>query len=140
MKEISPALKQFCEKEELMRLAYADDKDYPRVVPVWFVVIDDDYCIGTYTSAPKCKAFQRDPRAGWVVDGGEKPKYKGVSMYGRVEEVTDLQERALIYEKLGEKYFGSSDDPAFVEIYGKVDDGQTAYFKLKVEGGTSWEY
>ncbi len=40
MKELSSTLKQFCENAELLRLAYTDSKGYPRVVPVWFVILD----------------------------------------------------------------------------------------------------
>jgi len=69
MKELSAALKEFSEKQELMRLAYTDGSGYPRAVPVWFVVIDDDYCIGTDTKSAKWKAIKQDPRVGWVIDG-----------------------------------------------------------------------
>jgi nitroimidazol reductase NimA-like FMN-containing flavoprotein (pyridoxamine 5'-phosphate oxidase superfamily) len=140
MKELSPTLKEFCEKQELMRLAYTDAAARPRVVPLWFVVMHDDYYVGTGTTSAKWKAIKRDPRVGWVIDGGEKSNYKGASLYGRAEEVTDPGERALIYQWLGMKYFGSVEHPKFIEIYGQPDDGQTVYLRLKSEGGISWEY
>ena len=140
MKELSPTLKEFCEKQELMRLAYTDSRGYPRVIPVWYVIIDDDYCVGTDAGSAKAKAIKRDPRVGWVIDGGTDFKYKGVSMYGRVEEVTDGETRANVYRALGTKYFGSADHPQFKEIYGEADDEKTVYYRLKGEDGISWEY
>ncbi|HKP86679.1 MAG TPA: pyridoxamine 5'-phosphate oxidase family protein [Blastocatellia bacterium] len=139
MKEISRALKEFCENQELLRLAYIGSGGYPRAVPVWFVVIDGDYCLGTDTKSAKWKAIKQDPRVGWVIDGGEKPKYKGISMHGRAEEVTG-SERALIYDELGRKYFGTTDDAVFKEIYGEADNDETVYLRLRAEGGTSWDY
>src|SRR2546423_14045215 len=133
MKELSAGLKELCETSELMRLAYSDGRGYPRVVPVWYVLIDGAYCIGTYPTSAKFKAIQREPRVGWVIDGGDKPKYKGVSFYGSAAQVTDAQERASIYRALGDKYFGSIEDAAFLQIYGKVDDEQTAYLRLTPE-------
>ena len=139
MKEPSAALKEFCEKQELMRLSYKDGSGYPRVVPVWFVILDGDYYFGTYNTSEKWKSIERDPRVGWVVDGGEKPSYKGVSIYGRAEEVTG-DERVRVYNELGKKYFGTTDDPTYKQIYGEADDEKTGYMRLKAEGSNFWEY
>ena len=140
MKELSPTLKEFCEKQELLRLAYTDGRGYPRAVPVWFVVIDGEYYFGTDRKSAKMKAITREPRVGWVIDGGAIPNYKGVSVYGRAEEATDTETRANIHRALAIKYFGSADDPKFKEIYGEPDDQGTVYLRLKGEDGTSWEY
>lgn len=140
LKELSPTLKEFCEGQELLRLAYLDTKGYPRVLPVWFVVIDGDYYVGTGATSAKWKAIQRNPKTGWVIDGGPISAYKGASMCGTAEEVTEGELRARIYEALGKKYFGSVDHPKFTEIYGSVDDTETVYVKLKAEDGLSWEY
>jgi nitroimidazol reductase NimA-like FMN-containing flavoprotein (pyridoxamine 5'-phosphate oxidase superfamily) len=140
MKELSPTLKEFCEKQELLRLAYTDSKGYPRVLPLWFVVMHDDYYVGTGTSNAKWKAIKRDPRVGWVIDGGGKGSYKGASMHGRAEEVTDQNERSLIHRWLGIKYLGSAESPKLIEIYGESDDEETVYIRLKSEGGISWDY
>jgi nitroimidazol reductase NimA-like FMN-containing flavoprotein (pyridoxamine 5'-phosphate oxidase superfamily) len=140
MKELSEGLREFVEKQELLRLAYVDGAGYPRAVPLWYVVIDGDCYCGTGSASAKWKLISEDPRVGWVIDGGQKPGYKGASMYGRAEEVTDLDKRAEVYYALGNKYFGSADDPKFVEIYGEVDDDQTVYFRLRAEDGIAWEY
>lgn len=140
MKKLSPALKEFCEKEQLLRLAYTDNQGHPRVMPLWFVVMHDDYYVGTGSTSAKWKAIKRDGRVGWVIDGGENGKYKGASMYGRAEEVTDEGERAVIHRWLAMKYFGSVEHPKFIEIYGESNDPETVYIRLKLEGGISWEY
>ena len=140
MVKMSPRVKEFCEKQELMRLAYVDADGSLRVVPLWFVIKDDDYYFGTGTNSPKAKAIQRNGRVGWVIDGGEDRRYLGLTLTGHAEEVNDAALRAALYEALGVKYFGSPDHEKFVEIYGKVDEPATAYYRLKVEGGRAWEY
>ena len=80
--EISPTLQVFCEHEELLRLAYLGRQGFPRVVPVWFVMIDLAYYVGTGTTSAKWRAMQRDARIGWVIDGGPRSGYKGVSLRG----------------------------------------------------------
>jgi nitroimidazol reductase NimA-like FMN-containing flavoprotein (pyridoxamine 5'-phosphate oxidase superfamily) len=139
MKKLTANLKEFCQKQELLRLAYLDRRD-PRLVPVWFVVIGRDYYVGTGSNSPKWKAIRRKPRVAWVIDGGKQGKYKGVSMFGEAEEVTDKKLRAKIYRAFGIKYFGSPDHPKHVEIWGEVDDPSSVYMRLKPEDGFWWEY
>src|SRR5215813_11373912 len=109
--ELSASLKEFIEKQELLRLAYLSSDGHPHVVPVWYVIIDDECYVGTGATSAKRKAVERDARVGWVIDGGEKPGYKGASFYGVAEEVTDSGLRAAVYRQLGEKYFGSASNP-----------------------------
>jgi nitroimidazol reductase NimA-like FMN-containing flavoprotein (pyridoxamine 5'-phosphate oxidase superfamily) len=140
MQDLPSTLKAFCEHAELLRIAYLDRQGYPRVVPVWFVTLDGRYYIGIGSSSPKRKAIQRDPRVGWVIDGGTRGHYKGASMHGRAGEVTDAAERARVYDALGKKYFGQADDPQFIEIFGFVDDAETTYLHLTPEQGLTWEH
>src|SRR5918992_55511 len=100
MKQLSDTLKEFCEKQELVRFAYVDGSGYPRAVPLWFVIINDEFYVGTGATSAKRKAVERDSRVGWVIDGGERSHYKGVSERGHVEEVTDSGLRRRIYDAL----------------------------------------
>jgi nitroimidazol reductase NimA-like FMN-containing flavoprotein (pyridoxamine 5'-phosphate oxidase superfamily) len=140
MKELSNTLKEFCEHQELLRLAYVDGSGYPRAVPLWFVMINDDFYVGTGATSAKRKAIEREPRVGWVVDGGERNHYKGLSERGHVEEVTNTATRQQVYDALSVKYFGSTGHPKFVEIYGQVSDEDTVYWRLIAEDRISWEY
>ena len=138
--ELSPTLQAFCEHEELLRLAYLDRQGFPRVVPVWFVIIDGAYYVGTSATSAKWRAMQRDARIGWVIDGGPRSGYKGASLRGHAEEVHDTAMRARVYEALGGKYFGTLEQAKFIEIFGRVDDPETVYLRLVPEDGLTWEY
>ena len=138
MKRLPAKLKDFYEQQELLRLSYVD-RGHPRVVPVWFVVIGRDTYIGTYANSAKWKAIKRKSRVGWVIDGGAQRKYKGVSLFGQAEEVTDRKLRAKIYRALAVKYFGSADHPKHIEIWGEVDDASVLYMRLKSEDGFWWQ-
>jgi nitroimidazol reductase NimA-like FMN-containing flavoprotein (pyridoxamine 5'-phosphate oxidase superfamily) len=140
MLNLSATLQAFCEEAELLRLAYLDRQGYPRVVPVWFVILDGLYYIGIGSNSPKRQAIQRDPRVGWVIDGGTRGHYKGASMRGRAGEVADTAARARVYDALGKKYFGQADDPQFIEIFGLVHDAETTYLRLTSEQGLTWEH
>jgi nitroimidazol reductase NimA-like FMN-containing flavoprotein (pyridoxamine 5'-phosphate oxidase superfamily) len=137
---LSPTLQAFSEQAELLRLAFLDGRSYPRVVPVWFVSIDGAYYIGIGTTSAKWKAMQREARIGWVIDGGTRGHYKGVSMRGRAEEVRDPSGRARVYEALRQKYFGAADAAEFVNIFGQVDDPESVYVRLVPNAALTWEY
>jgi nitroimidazol reductase NimA-like FMN-containing flavoprotein (pyridoxamine 5'-phosphate oxidase superfamily) len=138
--ELSPTLLAFCQPAELLRLAYLDRQGFPRVVPVWFVIIDRAYYVGTGTTSAKWRAMQRDARIGWVIDGGPRSGYKGASLRGRAAEVRDAPVRARVYDALGKKYFDTPEDAKFIEIFGRVDDPATVYLQLIPEDGLTWEY
>ncbi len=139
MRELSPTLQELCATEDLLRLAYLDSKGYPRVVPLWFVMIEGDYYVGTGATSAKWNAMQRDPRVGWVIDGGTRNHYKGASMRGRAEEVRGTAGRVRVYDAMGKKYFGATDHAKFIEIFGNVDDAETVYLRLVPEDGLTWE-
>ena len=138
--ELSPTLQVFCEHEELLRLAYLDRQGFPRVVPVWFVMIDRAYYVGTGTTSAKWRAMQRDARIGWVIDGGPRSGYKGASLRGHAAEILDATMRARVYDALGTKYFGTPEQAKFIEIFGRVDDPETVYLQLVPADGLTWEY
>jgi nitroimidazol reductase NimA-like FMN-containing flavoprotein (pyridoxamine 5'-phosphate oxidase superfamily) len=139
MKRMNSTLREFFLKQELLRLAYVD-RDQPRAIPVWFVNIGNEHYIGTGANSPKWKAIKREPRVGWTIDGGSKGKYKGVSMYGKAEEVKDRKLRVKIYQAFGKKYFGSADHPKHREIWGDADDPGSVFVHLKMKDGFWWEY
>ena len=63
---LSPTLQAFCEHEELLRLAYLDRQGFPRVVPLWFVLLDHAYYVGTGYDQRQvaCHAARRTHRLG----------------------------------------------------------------------------
>jgi nitroimidazol reductase NimA-like FMN-containing flavoprotein (pyridoxamine 5'-phosphate oxidase superfamily) len=138
--QLSPTLQALIGEAELLRLAFVDRQGYPRVVPVWFVLIDGAYYIGIGSSSPKRRAMQRDARIGWVIDGGSRGHYQGVSIRGHAEEVRDATWRAKVYDALGKKYFGAADDAEFANIFGQVDDPETVYVQLTPNAALTWEH
>jgi nitroimidazol reductase NimA-like FMN-containing flavoprotein (pyridoxamine 5'-phosphate oxidase superfamily) len=139
VKRLSSTLKDFIEKLELLRIAWTDGGE-ARVVPVWFLIVDREFYIGTGSRSAKWKAMKKQPRVAWVIDGGAKGKYKGLSMHGEAEEVIDRKLRAKLYAAFGKKYFGSADHPKHKEIWGEVEDPGSVFIHLKAADGFWWEY
>jgi PPOX class probable F420-dependent enzyme len=67
------------------KLATVKEDGSPHVVPLWFVLDDEDNIIfGTETSSVKGKNIQRDPRVSICVDYQEYP-YSFVTIFGEAE-------------------------------------------------------
>jgi nitroimidazol reductase NimA-like FMN-containing flavoprotein (pyridoxamine 5'-phosphate oxidase superfamily) len=139
VKRFSSTIKKFIEKQELLRIAWTEARG-ARVVPVWFVIIDRKCYVGTGKQSAKWRAMKKRPNVAWVIDGGRKGKYKGLSMHGRAEEVRDRKLRTRLYTAFGRKYFGSADNRKHKEIWGEVDDPETVFIHLKAADGFWWEY
>jgi nitroimidazol reductase NimA-like FMN-containing flavoprotein (pyridoxamine 5'-phosphate oxidase superfamily) len=139
MKRLSSTLKRFIGKQDLLRIAWTEGRG-ARVVPVWFVILDGRYYIGTGSRSAKWRAMKKRPLVGWVIDGGKTGKYKGLSMHGRVEEVTNRKLRARLYTAFGKKYFGSPEHKRHKQIWGEVYDPETVFIHLKATDGFWWAY
>ena len=100
------------------KLATVKDDGNPHVVPLWFVLDDEDNIIfGTETSSVKGKNIQRDPRVSICVDCQEYP-YSFVTVFGEAEsfrryrgtddKMTDESNDFLHWmRKISERYVGS---------------------------------
>ena len=77
----------------------------PHVVPVWFVLDDDDIVFTTGASTVKGKAIARDPRVALVVDD-ERPPFGFVAIQGRAQTSDDLAELRTWATRIGARYMG----------------------------------
>lgn len=137
MRRIPPHLKEFCRSQKILRLAFLDGKGNPHVLPLWFVTFGNDFFFGTDRGSAKGRALRKNPRVGWLIDGGASARtYKGVSFWGRAEEVTDPRLWRKVWRALGTKYYGSPQSRAFQELY----TPETLIVRLRPEGVFFWDH
>jgi PPOX class probable F420-dependent enzyme len=81
------------------KLATVKEDGSPHVVPLWFVLDDEDNIIfGTETSSVKGKNIHRDPRVSICVDYQESP-YSFVTIFGKAECLRQYQENLDVEDK-----------------------------------------
>jgi len=126
-----------CQQEKVLRLAFVDSEGYPRVVPLWYVKIGEQFFFGTDRESAKWRYLQSNPRVGWVIDSGRTVgALKGVSFWGTAEEVTDERLWKRVWRALGRKYYGSPKSRSFQELY----TPDTLMVCLKPERYFFWDY
>ena len=77
----------------------------PVTLPMWFVALDRTICFTTFEGTKKLARVQRDPRASFLVESGERwAELCAVHLSGTVELVDDEAEAARIDAALDAKY------------------------------------
>jgi len=78
----------------------------PHVVPVWFIVEDDDVLFTTWHTSVKAQNLARDGRAAMSVDMPEPP-YAYLLVEGTVTVIDDPDESRRVATAAGARYMGS---------------------------------
>jgi PPOX class probable F420-dependent enzyme len=87
------------------KVATAREDGRPHVVPVWFVLDDDDVVFTTSATSVKGAALRRDPYACLCVDD-QAPPFSFVMVEGPVELSPDLNELRRVATRIGRRYMG----------------------------------
>ncbi|MEK6661178.1 MAG: pyridoxamine 5'-phosphate oxidase family protein [candidate division NC10 bacterium] len=132
------AMKIFLGEQKVCRLAPADRRGQPHVVPVWHILLDGDLYIETSPSSKKGLNLKANPKMALVVDAGDSfDAYKGVMIQGRVEFVKDKKMLVRFREALAQRYFGTSEHPGYKYL---VSGSDPLLMKVIPEKVVTWDY
>lgn len=87
------------------KLATVRNDGRPHVVPIWFVVEDDEIVFTTWNSSVKSHNMRRQGQAALVVDL-EEPPYAYVAVEGEIRMFDDPDELLRIATAVGGRYMG----------------------------------
>lgn len=87
------------------------------MVPIWFVVEDDELLFTTWHTTVKADNLRNDPRVSLAVDDQEPP-YGFVKVEGTAEIVDDLAETRRVATLTGGRYMGADRADEFAERNG----------------------
>jgi PPOX class probable F420-dependent enzyme len=77
----------------------------PHVVPVWFVLDDDDLVFSTHEASQKAKSLRRAPRVACCIDD-ERPPYAYAMVSGTATLSTNLEDLLRWATRIGGRYMG----------------------------------
>jgi len=106
----------FLEEQRIVQVATIGPKGRPHLVPLWYVVGEDDLRGWTYAASQKAKNLERDPRATLSIDDGvQYHELRGVMMECDVELERDTDRVADYGFALFRRYLEAERLPAEVE-------------------------
>jgi nitroimidazol reductase NimA-like FMN-containing flavoprotein (pyridoxamine 5'-phosphate oxidase superfamily) len=113
-------IKEFLDKEHVGRIASIDENDYPQIIPMNFVFLEDAIYMHSHTRGEKLENVTRNEKVGFEVDREleflpsyfEDPKnasladtlYISVVIKGKGEIVKDKKEKTNVLNGLMKKY------------------------------------
>jgi PPOX class probable F420-dependent enzyme len=95
----------FLEEERTVICATIGQDGFPHLMPLWYVMRDDDVWSWTFAKSQKVRNLERDPRATLVVEAGtEYPELRGVMLKCDVTVHRDPERVAELGAELYRRY------------------------------------
>lgn len=119
-----------------LRCATLDADGWPHVVPLWFVVLDEEVWVSTLDRSAKVRHLERDPRATLLLDAGEHL----LTLHGLLVRATATVHRdpatvARVNTAVFTRYRGSAPD-GFDGVVAAQDRVAVRFTPLRV---TTWD-
>jgi len=132
------AMKVFLGEHKVSRLATADRRGQPHVVPVWHILLDGDIYIETSPDSKKARNLKANPKVALVIDAGDRfDTYKGVMIQGTVQVVKDKRMLARFLDAMAQRYFGTSEHPGYKYL---VSGSDPLLMKIIPKKVVTWDY
>ena len=97
----------FLEQERTVVCATNGRRGWPHLMPLWYVVRDDEIWAWTYGASQKIRNLERDPRATLQVEAGETyDQLRGVMIEAETVIHSDLETVGALGVQLAERYAG----------------------------------
>ena len=93
------------ESERIVVVTSNGPRGWPHVMPLWYIVRDDEIWIWTYRKSQKVKNLERDPRATLMVETGrEYAELRGIQIEAEAQLIHDEDEKLAFAKELTLRY------------------------------------
>ena len=128
---------EFLKKEKILHLATIDEKNFPHIVPVWYLYSAKKIYIGTNTKTQKAKNIKIHKKVSFCVDVGvNAPNIFGVMGKGTAK----LLKEKIIVNKIAKKillrYFKSLNNKSAKELLEDTD----CIIEILPKEFSNWKY
>jgi PPOX class probable F420-dependent enzyme len=102
-------LAAFLDEERTLTCATLGRDGWPHLMPLWFVMREDEPWAWTYAKSQKTRNLERDPRCTVQVEAGEEyAQLRGMMARGECEIVRDHDAVAALGAEIAARYAGGS--------------------------------
>jgi PPOX class probable F420-dependent enzyme len=102
-------LQAFLDDQRTLICATNGVRGWPHLMPLWFIVRDDDIWAWTYAKSQKVRNLQRDPRVTLQIEAGETyDQLRGVMFEATAELHRDVEVVAALGSELLGRYGGGT--------------------------------
>jgi len=115
-------VRSFLDEQRVAVIASNGPDGWPHLMPLWYVLRDDEVWSWTYAASQKVKNMERDPRVTVQVETGEQyHELRGVMIKARVEIVRDLDAVSALGAEIFTRYSDgeAAVGPEFLDVVRK---------------------
>lgn len=130
----------FLDEQRVLICATNGVRGWPHLMPLWYVVREEELWAWTYGKSQKVRNLERDPRATLQVEAGERyEELRGVMIEARAELHRDLETVSSIGTALMARYSGSRPTPEF-EAAVRTQAAKRVALRFRPQRVTSWDH
>jgi PPOX class probable F420-dependent enzyme len=112
-----PEVASFLEERRVVVCATTGVHGWPHLMPLWYVVREDEIWAWTYAKSQKVRNLERDPRATLQVEAGERyEELRGVMIEANAQIHRETGLVAEFGAELFQRYGGDSTGPEFIDV------------------------
>ena len=133
-------LRAFLEAQRTVVCATNGVRGWPHLMPLWYVVRDEEICAWTYAKSQKVRNLERDPRATLQIETGDTyDQLRGVMLETTAELERDTEAVATLGAELLGRYGGGSVSVHVNEAI-LAQARKRVALRFVVHGVTSWDH
>ena len=130
----------FLEDERVVTCATLGRDGWPHLMPLWYVLRDDELWAWTYAKSQKVRNLERDPRCTLQVEAGDSyDQLRGVMLKAEVVLHRDLETVTALGEEIAVRYGGAAlNDDA--RAYVARQAAKRVGLQFQVRDSATWDH
>jgi PPOX class probable F420-dependent enzyme len=130
----------FLSQQRVVICATNGARGWPHLMPLWYIVREDQIWAWTYAKSQKVRNLERDPRVTLQIEDGESyDQLRGVMIEARTELHRDTEVIVKLGSELLARYGGGSVTPE-IEAAARAQAAKRIGLQFVPERTTSWDH
>lgn len=133
-------LTAFLDEQRVVICATIGPRGWPHLMPLWYVVRDNDLWAWTYAKSQKVRNLERDPRATLQVEDGEQyQELRGIMIEARTVIHRDLELVTSFGVELFRRYGSATAGEEFLEVV-RAQASKRVALQFVSERTATWDH
>jgi general stress protein 26 len=130
----------FIDEQRVVVCASHGPRGWPHLMPLWYVVRDEDIWAWTYAKSQKALNLERDPRATLQIEDGEQyQELRGVMIEAQTAIHRETELVAGVGAEIFERYGSGDTGPEFLDVV-RAQAAKRVALQFTRERVASWDH
>ena len=131
---------QFLSQQRVVICATNGPRGWPHLMPLWYVIRDEEIWAWTYAKSQKVRNLERDERATLQVEDGEEySELRGVMIEARTRIHRETEQVTEVGTELFRRYGQDTTGPEFLQAV-RAQAAKRVALQFRPQSVTSWDH